>query len=219
MARPLPFSYRITLQGSFSWPRALIKPPQPCEMLILPPERAPRAWQEQVQKSPTTNNCSTCQGSRVVGKDVTLAWAPRPLPRQPPPPPKVPPERRTGTSGKSTNLDLFQKIGMGSESGGVQNEVLACGGGRRAPRIRPPPLCVRRLRHIMKTTCTSAGGFQSRSALCSTVTGCAGHVQSSPNRASSPFSSCTPITGSAPTEGWSLPGAPGDCSSCVGSLQ
>ena len=58
---------------------------------------------------------------------------------------------------------------MGSESGGVQNEVLACGGGRRAPRIRPPPLCVRRLRHIMKTTCTSAGGFQSRSALCSTA--------------------------------------------------
>ena len=157
MARPLPFSYRITLQGSFSWPRALSKPPQPCEMLILPPEGAPRAWQEQVQKSPTTNSCSTCQGSRVVGKDVTLAWAPRPLPRQPPPPPK--------------------------------------------------------------STCTSAGGFQSRSALCSTVTGCAGHVQSSPNRAICPVSAWWSITPSAAAQGWSLPGAPGDCSSCVRSLQ
>ena len=108
---------------------------------------------------------------------------------------------------------------MGSESGGVQNEVLACGGGRRAPRIRPPPLCVRRLRQIMKTTCTSAGGFQSRSALCSTVTGCAGHVQSSPNRAICPVSGWWSLTPSAATQGWSLPGAPYDCSSCVRSLQ
>ena len=91
---------------------------------------------------------------------------------------------------------------MGSESGGVQNEVLACGGGRRAPRIRPPPLCVRRLRLIMKTTCASAGGFQSRSALCSTVTGCAGHVQSSPNRAISPVSGWWSITPSAAVQGW-----------------
>ena len=108
---------------------------------------------------------------------------------------------------------------MGSESGGVQNEVLACGGGRRAPRIRPPPRRRRRLRHIMKTTCTSGGGFQSRSALCSTVTGCAGHVQSSPNRAISPVSGWWSITPSAAGQGWSLPGAPGDCSSCVRSLQ
>ena len=55
---------------------------------------------------------------------------------------------------------------------------------------------------IMKTTCASAGGFQSRSALCSTVTGCAGHVQSSPNRAISPVSGWWSITPSAAVQGW-----------------
>ena len=37
--------------------------------------------------------CDTCLGTKATSQTAS-------------PPPKVPPERRTGTSGKSTNLDL-----------------------------------------------------------------------------------------------------------------